>query len=382
MITRAFRPGGGARCGIATRCLILLGWLCSATTVAAAVQITAIEPREGWPILRAEAINNNGLIAVTGEGVDGLSKPVLYSSGVVQTIALHGAAQDINDAGNMVGFAISPPPFRAFKHLAGQTSFVGPPGGVLSVATGINNLNHVTGFLASPPGYEQRAFIERSGQMLLLPTLGGAWGAGYAINDLDVVVGASALGNGRSHAFVYRDGVMHDIDPDPLRNSYAQAINNRGQVAGTVVNAAGVGEVFIYSEGTMTLLGTLPGAEKTQVEAISASGQIVGTVTRPSGVAEGPYRLYPLSRAFFWSESTGLLDMNQLLPPQSGWELETAMDINDRGDIVGEGRLNGQSKSFILTGVSPVPEPTVLASMLCGCALLLVTARRRRTVRP
>lgn len=42
-------------------------------------------------------------------------------------------------------------------------------------------------------------------------------------------------------------------------------------------------------------------------------------------------------------------DLNSFLPANSGWELFIANGINERGQIIGTGRFNGQNRGFLLT---------------------------------
>jgi probable HAF family extracellular repeat protein len=44
-----------------------------------------------------------------------------------------------------------------------------------------------------------------------------------------------------------------------------------------------------------------------------------------------------------------MLDLNNLIPANSGWLLQIANAINDQGQIVGQGTLNGQTEAFLLT---------------------------------
>jgi hypothetical protein len=67
---------------------------------------------------------------------------------------------------------------------------------------------------------------------------------------------------------------------------------------------------------------------------LNAGGVVVG------GSAKG---------AFMYTESIGVVYLNDLLPANSGWSLGIATGINDKGDIVGEGRLNGLTRKFLLT---------------------------------
>jgi probable HAF family extracellular repeat protein len=88
-------------------------------------------------------------------------------------------------------------------------------------------------------------------------------------------------------------------------------------------------------------LGLLPGAASSYADGINNVGQVVG------------YAFFSNTdtHAFVWSPSTGMLDLNNLIPANSGWLLQGAGAINDQGQIVGWGLLNGngQTEAFLLT---------------------------------
>jgi len=58
-------------------------------------------------------------------------------------------------------------------------------------------------------------------------------------------------------------------------------------------------------------------------------------------------------RAFIYTSSGGLQDLNTLIPANSGWILQYGRAINDSGQIVGQGAFGGQRRAFLLT---PVPK--------------------------
>src|SRR5262249_13316582 len=93
---------------------------------------------------------------------------------------------------------------------------------------------------------------------------------------------------------------------------------------------------FIYSDGTMTDLGTL-GGTYTDPTAINGLGQVVGD----SGLTDGS------QHAFVWQNGT-MTDLNTLLPSGSTWVLNKASFINDSGRIVGVGTYNGDFHWFVL----------------------------------
>lgn len=101
-----------------------------------------------------------------------------------------------------------------------------------------------------------------------------------------------------------------------------------------------LGHAFMYSGGVMTDLGTLPGDAYSDAADINGAGQVVG-------FSVGPNLLVP--HAFLWSASSGMVDLNALLPAGSGWTLHTANGINDAGQITGTGETSpGSLRGYIL----------------------------------
>jgi hypothetical protein len=48
-----------------------------------------------------------------------------------------------------------------------------------------------------------------------------------------------------------------------------------------------------------------------------------------------------------------MVDVNDLIDPLSGWELLDADDINDAGQIAGQGLIGGEYHAFLLTPIPP-----------------------------
>jgi probable HAF family extracellular repeat protein len=102
-------------------------------------------------------------------------------------------------------------------------------------------------------------------------------------------------------------------------NTYGQAINNAGQIAGYYVNAAGVNRPFIWSHETLTDLETLGGSAG-QAFGINSSGQVVG---QSNLTGDASYH------ATLWSNGT-ITDLGTL-----GGQTSSASGINDSGQISG-----------------------------------------------
>jgi hypothetical protein len=68
-----------------------------------------------------------------------------------------------------------------------------------------------------------------------------------------------------------------------------------------------------------------------------------------------------------------MIDLNTLIDPLSGWELQTGWAMNDAGQITGIGFLDGKPRAFLLTAV---PEPNGIVGALFGFLGVFATRAR------
>jgi|SRR5579871_792243 len=134
-------------------------------------------------------------------------------------------------------------------------------------------------------------------------------------------------------------------------DSEALAVNNAGQVIGNSYTSVPGSSLetyksyraFLWSQnGGMISLGILPGDTSSFAAAINLQGLVVGTSENLAGSSP------TTPRAFLWTSSTGIVDLNTRIPSNTGWILTGATGINDSGKIVGNGTLNGVQHAFLL----------------------------------
>lgn len=285
------------------------------------------------------------------------------------------------------------------------------PGG--SVA-GLNDAGHLAGSRVNSAG-QLRVFVSTAGGTTDFPSLGYPGEMAVDLNNSDVVVGDMTLAGGAVHAGFWNGYSVHDLGvlPDQT-SSRGVAINEAGQIAG---NSGGKGFIWSYSAG-MVDIGALGGpAAATVVQDINDSGWVVGFSEltphgRVSGFLYDGVALHPLGdigqlfpslnsfarainsagyvvgdaqrddgvlSAFVYREGA-TFELQSLIDPSLGWDLRSATDINDRGQITGYGFINGRQSAYLLTPISStgsVPEPETWALMIFGFGAVGMALRRR-----
>jgi len=129
-----------------------------------------------------------------------------------------------------------------------------------------------------------------------------------------------------------------DLGPFDNNRNDVHALNDAGQCAGVSTNPeSGRIEAFVEEKGVRTMLGTLGGSFSIARD-INNRGEIVG-----GSLTDGDENFHG-----FIYRGAGLVDLNDLLDPQCGWELVQAFGINNRSEIVGIASHEGHDRIVLL----------------------------------
>ncbi len=328
----------------------------------------------GGPSAVAFQINSSGTAVGWAQNLSGDPSAFASSNGgsfqVLSGVSGSSStyAYGINASGAVVGTSyVNGQPHGEIWNGAGLTDL-----GAGIFATGINDPGAII-------GGNGHAFLLVNGVYLDLGVLpGGNWSAAYNINNSDTVVGYGSIGSGMFRAFVWTpDSGMVQLGAFGGKNSYATGVNNSGEVVGHASLPSGYEHAFLAVGAIMTDLGTLGGGSS-YAYGINDSGMVVGY----SWVdGEGN------PHAFVYSHGV-MVDLNALIPQNSGWQLLEAFGINSTGEIVGEGLLNGQAHAFRLDPevtfssraliVQQVPEPGTASLIGIGLGLIAISRWRKR----
>ena len=306
---------------------------------------------------KAATINASGQVVGWFTSSAGLEHAFLYSGGTMTDLGTLGGdislATGINDVGQIVGVStrVDGQP-HAFTVSNGKMVDIGTLSNgetgnrSSSIGLGINNGGQIVGVSLNKVGQEN-AFLYSGGTMTDLGTLGGGidGSTAYGLNSKGQIVGQSSTEDD-PRAFLWQNGTMSALTPSGSGISTASSINDAGQVVGYSSAAEDTFHASLWQGGQLTDLGTL-GGNSSYAYGINSSGQIVGSSITADGAAHA-----------FLRHDGNLVDLNTILTNGAGWELLSATAINDKGQIVGEGRINDAIHAFLLTPATSQPTPS------------------------
>ncbi len=291
----------------------------------------------GGSTSQANAINDLGQVVGTSQTATGSEDAFIWNNSVqgIQPLAvpssfLESTATGINNSGQVAVtvYTNTPGDGNAYLDSSGMWTNLGTfQGGTTAGANAINNSGQVVGEAAV--GAVAQAFLYSGGSLMGLGTLPGSISVATGINNNGQVVGDSGTS-------AFSGGTMNTLKSflATVARTTALGINDSGEIVGQTVGLGPSGgiqnvlqeDAFLYSDGGMTNLG--PGV----ADGINNMGQVVGT--------NGSYPV-------LW-ENGDPIALGTFLPPNSGWTLSTATAINNEGQVVGVGTINGQTHAYLL----------------------------------
>jgi probable HAF family extracellular repeat protein len=311
-------------------------------------------------------INEAGQVVGYAATADGTNHAFLWDSGTMIDLGTFGGssvASSIDDLGQVVGtttdsrdgsnhvFRITPQGGVWFRdsNLDGRNDLMIDLGTVNGSPTDMNNAGQAVFYSGT------RSFLwdPINGTIELEMPPGFTFIVAIGINDAGQVTGA-VHSNGPSSAFLW--DAAHGVTLLGA-GSVASGINDAGQVAGARGDQA-----FLWTPdspngltGTFTDLGTFWDGNWSESTALNNVGQVVGLSTGSEVCDE--YGCYRTPGVFIWSAADGMLSLQSLLLPGSNLNPERATAINDDGVIAVTAINNwtGQWGGFLLT---PVPSGT------------------------
>lgn len=314
-----------------------LGTSLSAPAFAQEYTVTRLDPSSSNTntFSSGTSINDKGVVLGSGSGQFTTDLITIWAP--KQTVGTNTyyfgynrtSPEGINDSGDVVGYG---PNNSSEPHGFFNSTDLGR-----GYVNDVNNLGQVAGWT-----YDS-LYIWQNGVFDFQPT--GYWGSEIlSINDSGVAVGywfTDCTVDCYSEVCIFRGDsitLLGSVAP----NSYAQGydINNMGQIAGYYCTDVDCTEWrgFLWTEGVYTTIPTLGGFGSSG-NALNDSGIVVGDSYVGPGV----------QHAIIFDEANGLRDLNTLIPPGSGWELISASDINNHGQITGIGKIGGLTRAFLLS---------------------------------
>jgi probable HAF family extracellular repeat protein len=323
----------------------------------------------------AYGINNHEQVVGTAQTGVGNYHGFMFDGGRMVDLGTMGGsnswAYGINDNGWMVGASgMAGTNMHAFVCTNALTNLVmmdlGTMGGSNSAAWMINMHGEMAGWAAMSNGSHHAFFMTNftMGDMMDLGTAGGTNSEAYCINSNRMVVGYAMMSEGSTEPIMSTNatmgsGSMMTMGMGGMGASGGQSwfINDMGDTAGQAQMAGGNHHAYVSGGGGMmgrmnVDLGTLGGTNS-----IAYCLNNAGTVVGAAGLASGMPHAFMVTNAL--GGTVHMMDLNDMIPTNGGWELMEARGINASGQIVGWGMHAGHTNAFLLT---PASAPVMMMS--------------------
>ena len=295
----------------------------------------------------------NGVLSDLGTLPGGSSSYVLWINNGGQTV---GVSQN----GLIDPLTGAPASIAVLWKSNGEIINLGTLGGNESLAVALNDRSQAVGAAANTIpdsfslggfGTQSRAFLWENGVMRDLGTLGGPDSFANYVNEGGQVAGISytdstpndTTGIPTAHPFLWENGRMLDLGGLGGTYGFPNYLNNRGQVVG-LMNLPGdeFYHPFLWSNGTLTDLGTFGGSTGL-ANGVNDAGEVVGVADFPGDV---------LHDAFLWKNGV-MTDLGNL------GKTSNAHSINSKGQVVGASKVSfetGEIRAFLWENGGPMVD--------------------------
>ncbi len=364
-------------------CTILLLVLVTSSAYAVQYEITDIGiPSDGWAT-DGRRINNNGQVAVYATDSIGTLHAYKWENGVLSSIVTVAGenlsySRAINELGEITGQLRVDGDTSGHMYIyhpdTGQMEDLGSLGSGSTSTMDINNHQQMVGNYVDNGKVYAFLYDYNTGTTTTIFTSEDiGYSFGKAINDSGHIVAFAGADTSSRHAyFISYDAAtpyLEDLGTFGGDESQAFDINESDYIVGFSQTALNnYMHAFIctgFENGSinpMEDLGTLGGNES-WAWGLNAQAQVVGWADTDSGE----------SHAFLWDTDSEMQDLNDLVIDLGKWDyLEIANDINDYGQIVGYGYIDGVKHAFILNPITPIPEPATIFLLIAGLVQLLI----------
>ena len=320
----------------------------------------------GGPSGMAYGINSHEQIVGVAQTAAGSSHAFMFEGGRMMDLGTMGGsnswAYGINDMGWMVGAAEMPMTnmhaFLCTNALASTNMMdLGTLGGSHSAAWMIDMHGDMVGWAAMTNGSYHAFFMTNwaMGDMMDLGAAGGTNSEAYCINSNRMVVGYAMMSDGSMEPIMSTNALFGSSSMMTMgmggmsgaAGGQSWSVNNMGQEVGQAMMSGG--NFHAFASGTSGMmgrstvdLGTL-GGTNSYAYCINDAGTVVGTAQMGSG----SYHAFMVTNAL--GGMARMLDLNTMIPTNSGWELMEARGMNGAGQIVGWGMFDGHTNGFLLT---------------------------------
>lgn len=296
----------------------------------------------GGPASRALGLSESGDVVGEAQTASGAWRAFRWRNGQMAEATTPGArsrATAVNAAGTVVGnfwpSADTTAGARPFQWSGGAATQLAPSHPADNVfATDVNGRGQVVGYSTTtcascPDGTVGSALLWENGELRDLGRWGGHQAVAAAINEQGWIVGTVLP---QDSAVLLTDGPARRIFP-----GFARATSGAGHVAGdSRGTTAGQAAWFIFRDNVVHPQPIFY-RYRLRVFGIDTEGRTLaqldfggpGPPSPPQIMVRQPYGT--------------LVQVNQLLAPGTPWRVEGAGAMNDRGEIVGWGRRDGDA---------------------------------------